>query len=320
MKSQMAALAFRSYLIIAVIVGGVAFGQSATQSGPAHSIQELSTNPTSVDEGNGDQPGAITEAKGSENFVDPASLIPDLPSLAKTKASLIGGSIGHLDRVRDELTVRVFGGGRVKALFDPRTHVTRDGKTILTEDLKTGERVYVDTILENGQIFARNIRVGGSNPEGTGQGVVLSYRAEDGALVVRDLLSPGPMKLRVTSSSKILRNGQEASTRDLTPGTLLDLKFEPQPHGESVAREISILITPGTQFSFSGRVTFLDLRTGLLVVTSSADHKNYEIHFDPSRLQIGQNLHEGTAVTVLTTYDGNQYVARGLTVESDSGK
>jgi hypothetical protein len=313
----MASLTFRSCVIIAVIASGVAYGQSAASP----SIQELSPNHASADEKNADQTGATRPDEGSaENFVDPASLIPDLASLPKAKASLIGGTIGHLNRVQDEMTISVFGGGHIKALFDPRTHVTRNGKPISTEDLKTGERVYVDTILENGQIFARNIRVSGSNPEGEGQGVVLSYLAENGVLLVRDLLSPKPMKLHVTSSSKILRNGQPASARDLTPGTLLDLKFEPQPHGESLAREISILITPGTQFTFAGRVSFLDLRSGLLVVTSAADHKNYEIHFDPSQLQVSQNLHEGAAVTVVTRYDGNQYVARGLTVESDSAK
>jgi hypothetical protein len=313
----MGALAIRKYVIIAVILGGVAWGQSTSSP----SIQELSPNQVSADEGSGDQPGTTQPAEnGAENVVDPASLIPDLPSLPKAKASLIGGNIGHLDRVRDELTIRVFGGGHVKTLFDPRTHVLRDGKPISTEDLKPGERVYVDTILVNGQIFARNIRVSGSNPQGQGQGVVLSYHPENGDLLVRDLLSPKPMKLRVNSSSKILRNGQQASTRDLVPGTLLALRFEPEPHGESVAREISILITPGTQFTFSGRVSFLDLRTGLLVVTSSADHKPYEIHFDPSALQLNPNLHEGSEVTVLTRYDGNQYVARGLTVESNSPK
>lgn len=298
MSLQIGALVLRNFVIVAAIASGVLYAQT-TSSSP---IQELSSD------------------ESAENTVDPASLIPDLPSLPKAEATLVGGTIQSLDRVRDELTIRVFGGGQMKTLFDPRTHVFRDGKPASTGDLKTGERIYVDTILADGQVFARNIRVTGSSPAGEGQGVVLSYRSDNGLLVVSDLLAPGPMKLHVAPSSKILRNGQQATTNELVPGTLITVKFEPQPGGRSLAREISILITPGTQFTFSGRVTFLDLRSGLLVVTSTADHKPYEIHFDPSVLQVGQDLQEGAEVTVLARYDGNQYVARGLTVGPNPAK
>src|ERR1700680_3668161 len=43
---------------------------------------------------------------GSDAALDPASLLPDLPSLSNEKASLIGGTIGKLDRVRDQITVQ----------------------------------------------------------------------------------------------------------------------------------------------------------------------------------------------------------------------
>jgi hypothetical protein len=307
----MRALGIRYLLIYAVISVGVAYGQTS----PSVPIQSLSpSEPAATNQTNPDQPGA-PEAEGAENTVDPASLIPDLPKLPPAEASLIGGTIGRLDRVQDQLTIDVFGGGRIKTLFDPRTRVFRDGKPASTADLKTGERIYVDTILAKGNVFARNIRISGASAEGESQGVVVSYRQDDGTLLVRDLLAPGPMRLRVTSASRILHNGQHVTTGDLAPGTLVALKFEPEPGGRSIAREISILITPGTQFSFSGQVIFLDLRNGLLVVNSSADHKNHEIHFDPNTLQVSQGLHEGAQVTVLTRYDGNQYVARGLTVE-----
>ena len=56
-------------------------------------------------------------------MADPASLLPDLPPVPRAKATLIGGTVERLDRVRERVTVRVFGGGRMSVLYDPRTRV-----------------------------------------------------------------------------------------------------------------------------------------------------------------------------------------------------
>jgi hypothetical protein len=66
-----------------------------------------------------------------EHVVDPASLLPAVPSLPPQKASLIGGTVERMDRVRDELIIRVFGGGKMKIAFDPRTKILRNGDPAL---------------------------------------------------------------------------------------------------------------------------------------------------------------------------------------------
>lgn len=262
------------------------------------------------------QPAADAE-NTPEITLDPASLVPDLPPLPSANVTLIGGTIERIDPVQDEITIHIFGGGKMKVLFDPRTNISNDGEPGSLEELKAGKRIYADTILLNGRVFARNIRFSGSSSLGECQGVVESYRANNDALVLRDLLSPAPMNLRLNADTRITRGNQAGSAGDLVPGTLVSVKFSPEPGGRPLARQVTILITPGTEFRFNGRITTLDLHLGLLVVTSPADHRAYEIHFDPATLSITPDLREGAEVTVLTRYDGNRYVARGVTVISN---
>ncbi|MGB8113841.1 MAG: DUF5666 domain-containing protein [Candidatus Sulfotelmatobacter sp.] len=246
--------------------------------------------------------------------IDPASLLPDLPSLPPAKATLIGGTIQKLDRVQDEMTVRAFGGGKVKISFDPRTRIDLGKALGSPGDLHQGDRVYVDTILDGSTVFAKNIRLRNAVEPGVSQGIVSSYRADRGELVLRDALSPRPMKLRLTSQTEIVHGGRAASAGQLVPGTLVSIQFGPQQDGVDVARQVSILAVPGGHFTFTGRVTGLDLRLGLLVITSSTDNKTYEIYFDPALIQPDETLHESAQVTVLTRFDGNHYVARNMTV------
>jgi hypothetical protein len=296
-----------------------ALGLAALAYGQAAPANQAVGSTASVTEATSDAPDPITPSKNANTTLDitldPASLVPDLPPIPKANATLIGGTIEHINLVQDEITIRVFGGGKMKALFDPRTNVERDGKKASIEELKTGQRIYADTILLNGTVFARNIRLSGSSPLGQSQGVVVSYQGSRNVLVLRDLLSPAPMNLQLNSGTHIVRGNQGASINDLVPGTLVSVNFV--PGNRPVARRVTILITPGTEFTFNGRVTALDLHLGLLVVTSTADNRMYEVHFDPATLPISPDLHEGAEVSVQTRYEGNQYVARGLTVKTN---
>ena len=78
-----------------------------------------------------------------------------------------------MDRVRDVLTIRVFGGGKMKIYFDPRTHILKNGDPVLPSDLHRGDHVSIDTILNNGAVFARNIRLTTALP-GETQGIVVN--------------------------------------------------------------------------------------------------------------------------------------------------
>lgn len=249
-----------------------------------------------------------------DTSIDPASLLPDPSPLPRANASLIGGTIEKLDRVRDRLTVRVFGGGKMTFAFDPRTHIYLGGATASASDLHQGDRVSVDTQLDGSVVFAKTIRIHSATPAGESQGAVIIYRGDE--LVLRDVLSPRPLKIRLTSQTRLVKGDHVASAADIVPGTLVAVKFGAQRNGSDTASEVSVLAVPGASFAFSGRITALDLRLGLLILNSSTDRKTYEVYFDPSVSGVDGNLREGDDVMVMTRFDGNRYVARSVTVNA----
>lgn len=285
----------------------------AQQPAPAQNI--VSSAPDSTD---AIEPAEPTGDADTTDAMDPASLLPDLPSLPPANATLIGGTIQKLDRVRDEITVQAFGGSREKIFFDPRTHIYSGTQEGSAADLHIGDRVYVDTILNGNLVFAKNIRLRNVVVAGESQGTITSYRADKEELLLRDAISPRPMKVLLTPQTKIVRWDHAMTAGELIPGTLVNIKFGSQQNGEDVAREILVLAVPGMNFTFVGRVTGLDLRLGLLVMTSSIDNKSYEIYFDPALIPPDDDLRESAEVTILTRFDGNHYVARDMTVNSQN--
>jgi hypothetical protein len=299
----------------ALLFEGFAYPQAApspadAQPGaplPAQEFQATPATPASESKAtSGDAPAAVS---------DPASLLPELPSLPKGKATLVGGTIQKLDRVRDRLTLQVFGGDKLKVLFDTRTRIYQDGLLASAADLREGDRVYVDTMLDGSAVFARNISIRSSASLGESQGVVLRYSSAKGELVMRDALSPQAVKVRVTPATKITQGERTVSPAALSAGTLIAVKFGSQSNGRDLAREVSILAVPGESFTFQGQVTALNLRTGLLVVTSPSDRKSYEIYLDPAA-RVDGALREGVTVSVKTKFDGSRYLARSLTINA----
>ena len=247
------------------------------------------------------------------------SLIPELPPVSShNKVSLIGGTVQKMDRVRDEFTVQVYGGGRVNVYFDPRTHIYRNGSEATLADLRAGDRVSIDTMLDGGNIFARTIRLKGTANAGQSQGVVLSYSPTSGDLILRDGLSPQPLRLRLTPQTRLLSRGQVVAASQLVSGTLVSVTFDPQKDGHEVAKEVSVLAVPGTNFTFVGEVTGLDLSAGILILTSANDGKTYEIYLGPSADSVKDKLRQSANVTVLTRFDGERYVAQNVTVNPAS--
>lgn len=293
--------------VVAASILGAAYGQDVASSSVV-SPATTAVTPSSIT--------PVTTTDKAEIELDPASLLPDLPALPPAKASLIGGTIQKVDRIRDQLTVQVFGGGKMKIAFDPRTHIYQGSTQASAPDLRPGDRVYVDTILDGSTIFARNIRLAKAAAGGKSEGVVVSYRADKNELIVRDLLSPDPVKLRFTSNTQIVQDGRAAFASQLVPGTLVDVSFAAQKNDRD-AQQVSILAVPGSDFTFAGQITGLDLRIGLLVLTSVADHKTYEIYLDPSVITFDERLRPGAEVTTVAEFDGSRYVARTLTVNSN---
>ena len=261
------------------------------------------------------KPSIIEDSEEGSIAVDPSRLLPDLPPVPKANATLIGGTLDRIDMVRDRVTVRLFGGGKESFLFDPRTQVYRGGKAVTVADLHQGERIYLDTILDGSTVFARTIRLMAAHATGTSQGVVLKFRSNGGELVFRDALSPNPVDVLVNPSTKVMQGDRAVPISVLVPGTLISIRFSSEGSAHNTATEISILAQPGTRYTFSGQVVHIDLRTGLLVLNSSTDHKTYEVYLLPSS-NPDESLQPGVTVKVVTDFDGERYVVRNVSLNS----
>ena len=261
--------------------------------------------------------------EGSEisgSGADTIDLLPALPPPPGGRASLVGGTITDLDRVRDQVTVEAFRGPKMTALFDARTLVFRDGKKASQQELKKGERVYLDTVLDGTTVFARSIRIHTGASAGEIRGQVVKYDPATGSLDVRDALTPNSVKLQLNGGTSVVRGAEPASARELRPGSLVHVQFQPAHEGRALVREISILAAPGTGFTFSGEVVHIDLHSGLIVLVDAQSKKSYEIHFDPARMRVGRDLQRGADVTVTADFDGMRYLAKSIVVDSQSPK
>jgi len=297
----------------AVLLAAAAYGQTASDPAPSSVV---SNSNESLEPAVKPNRSAISEST-SGIAVDPASLLPDLPPIPSAKATMMGGTIHRLDRVRDQITLNVFGGGHTTVLFDPRTKVFRGTKEVSIADLREGERAYLDTILDGSTVFARAIRLSAAKASGESQGVVLKYRPDRGELTIRDGISPTPIHVHVNGTTKFINNGSSLQANNLQEGSLVTVTFSPEGSGHDVASQVSVLAAPGSQFTFSGQVVHLDLRSGLMVLKSSVDQKTYEIYLEPSTTP-DDNLHAGADVTVVANYQNSRYVARNISFNSAS--
>jgi hypothetical protein len=294
-----------SFLAVAML-SSLAFAQSASSAGEKsaqyHGAQSASTPESAL--------------RGS----------PGLPPLPSGRSTVIGGAIRGVDRVRDQITLNVFGGQMLKVFFDARTQVYRDGLKGALRDLRAGDHISVETVLEGTSVFARSIRLLTALPEGECQGQVLNYDPASRELTVRDVLSREPVRLRVPAGTVLARQGQAASasmdvgSSELSKGTLVSVKFHSDNNGEGVVSQIAILATPGTAFVFVGNVVFLDLHSGLLALVDPRDERRYEIFFDSARFPMSREIHEGADVTLTADFDGSRYVARAITINPPSDK
>jgi hypothetical protein len=247
----------------------------------------------------------------STSAVLAAASLPPLPS---GKTTLLGGTISSVDHIRDRIVLDVFGGGRYAVLFDDRTRVFEKGKQEPVDALRAGQRAYVDTTLDGTAIFARNIRLDGESPAGQGTGQIVSFDPRSGELTLRDTLDPQPIRLRLSPGASILRDGHSAPVSELHSGTLVNVTFTSGSQADKPEiREVSILASPGEGFIFSGRVQFLDLQLGLLVIVDPRDNKSYEVYFNPSSDAQFHDIQEGAGITATTNFDGHRYLVQSIT-------
>jgi hypothetical protein len=244
---------------------------------------------------------------GHDPILDPAPV-------PRTTTTMVGGTITGVDRMRNKMTVHVFGGGHWTVNFDERTHIFHNGRETTQLAIKKGERVYVDTQLDNNKhdIFARNIRVGVAELPADADGQIIAIDAKHNELTLRDTLNSVPVRFAVDQETRISNGQTPAAFKDVKPGTLVHVRFAASSPNRGLAREVSIIAVPGSTFTFAGKVTFLDLHRGLLAVQNSTDDKNYEIHFAPSAVTNRNELGVGRDVLVRATFEGARYMAQSV--------
>src|SRR5438270_7334359 len=206
-------------------------------------------------------PLPTTKTIGGGGLADPsdvADLLAPKP-LSQSKLSLIGGTVKSIDQIRDHMTVRVYGTGNMAVKFDQRTHFFRDGKETTQMAVKPGDRVYLDTQLFQGKVFAKNIYVETGSSPADASGQIMSFDRRSGDLVVFDQLAGSTVKFRVMPQTNIKSGESTATQASLRPGTLIAVKFSPRSRSTGSADEVSIIAEPGTAFTYFGRVTHLDI-------------------------------------------------------------
>jgi hypothetical protein len=240
--------------------------------------------------------------------------ILDAAPMPRTTTTLVGGTITKVDRMRNRMTVHIFGGSHWTVNFDERTHIFHNGAETTQLALKKGERVYVDTQLDNNKhdIFARNIRVGVAALPADADGQIIAVDTSHNELTLRDALNSVPVRFAVDPETRISNGQTPAAFKDVKPGTLVHVRFSASSPNRGLAREVSIIAAPGSVYTFAGKVTFLDLHRGLLALQNSTDDRNYEIHFAPEAITDRNNLGVGRDVLVRATFEGTRYTAQSV--------
>jgi hypothetical protein len=242
----------------------------------------------------------------------------DFPPLPKGTISLIGGTVAKVDPIRDRAVVRAFGGRDVTIDFDGRTKVIRAETAVSTREIRPGARIYADTILVNGRTFAKTIRVETSPAVGEVRGQVTNYDPTKGLLSVRDTLSPEPVRVRITSETEIRAGDRPAEPSQLAVGSVVKIGFRAGAEGHGMAQKVDILAQPGSMFTFAGKITFVDVRTGFVAIADQAAAQSYEVAVDRLTPEMKLQLKEGSDVIIHAQFDGHKYQAQ--TIEPAPGR
>jgi hypothetical protein len=298
-------------------------GDPATPKNPAPKVQ----TPAKI-EGNATGSAAPPPQRPKTEILDSSATsaavatdghdpVLDPPPFPRGPTTLVGGIISGVDRIRNHLTIWIFGGGGSWTVyFDERTHIFRNGAETTPLALKNGERVYVDTMLDNNKhdIFARNIRVGVVSPPADAAGQIVEVDAAHNELIVRDSINSASVRFGVDGNTRISHGSKPVGFTDLVAGSLVRVQFAPERSNRGLAREIVILAVPGAVFTFAGTVTFLDTHRNLLSVHNADDDKTYDIYYVPARTDAAGRLAVGAEVQIRAVFEATNYQAQQITV------
>jgi len=261
--------------------------------------------------------GQLPQADVLSREANPGDPLLDVPPLPRGKVTMEGGIVAKIDPIRNHLTLAPFGAKeKMKIAFDERTHFFRDGRETTQAAIHQGDRVYVDTMLDGPRVFARNVHIISQRSVADVTGQVVAVNSATRRLILRDRLSGSDLNLNLAPDTRVDNlEGQAESQSQLTPGTIVSVHFVPGRRGASTADEVKILAQPGQIFTFSGKVTNVDLRNGMMAVNNQSDNEIYDIAFDPKDDGNLNLLRMGAQVTVKASFTGKGYRAESITAE-----
>jgi hypothetical protein len=252
-------------------------------------------------------------AQSDDPGPQPRTVIAEGLSSAPTpggKVGLVRGVLKRLDPIHDQLLIHVFGGGDIRIAFDARTQLLPDNAGTRLISIPPGSVVSVDTVIDQGKLFARSVRAGSSDAvELNGQ--VVRYDTAKSQLILRDPMSPQNVSLRITPSTMVVNRGQPASPQALSPGMLVRVRFDPK---QKAATNVEILAERGNSFAYEGRIVSVDLRSGVLALFNDSDQSVHELYIgllDPAGISL---LREGADVSLQAEFDGDRYNVRTVTL------
>lgn len=255
-----------------------------------------------------------TEILPQGNSPGSADPLLEPKELPRKDMSLIGGVATKVDPIRNRVVVKPFGGGKkLDVRFDDRSHIYRDGRETTVMGIHQGDRIYLDTMLLDGQVFAKNVRVATTTEAAEARGQLTVAYPQRNEYTMIDSLTGQSVRFQVTPRTALQDRGQPATAASLKPGSLVDVMFLPGQKG-GTARQVLVLAVPGQTFIFSGKVTNLDISTGTVSVDNQTDNKNYTLHFNPSTVEDRDHLTVGADITASATFDGQSYHATTVTV------
>ena len=239
--------------------------------------------------------------------------MPPLPSAKDS--TIFGGAIRHIDPVRDQFLLDIYGQHPMKVLFDERTQVYRDGVKIPVHDLRPADHASVQTTLDGTRIFALSVHILSSIPHGEYRGRVLSFNESTGELKLDAAPSPQALAVHVPETASIVRKGQPAFTQegsgrgDLRPGALGGRHLCDRRRPLGVASRITVLAVPGSSFIFSGNISALDVGSGSLVLSILATRRATGCIFALRNPRMSAICESARWCASAASYNGTDYTA-----------
>ena len=293
----------KTYALLSIVLGGIFFISPVSGQSQAGFTNGASAPPPAA---SNSAPNAV---RRSEDY-DP---LLDLPPLKHEKVTLIGGVVVRLDEVMNHMVFQPFGTHqKMQVHFDTRTHFYLDGKPITEREVKQGQRIYLDTQLNGDRVFAKTIWIRSSAESGMGRGQITDFDPGHRVVTVRDELSNQPLKLQLAPNATIRKGNQTGSESDLVQGALVGIEFGAQRE----LRAITVLASPGSTFSFAGKVTYVDLSQKMIAIDNRSDGKKYDVSMEAIAPSVLRQVREGENVSVSTVFDGTRYSARSVDLAS----